>query len=106
MASIIDNRNKTMLESLRSLGVGTKTRTAYKFLIGKGRVQTLDELINRFSVEVVNKQFYSEIATSFTALVGGDRDGKHYEKLLKIYGTEDHNIFELSNDDIALIENL
>lgn len=74
-----------------SLGLGTKTKTAYKFLIGKGKVEDLNDLITRFSVEVVNKQFYSEIATSFTSLVGGDRDGKHYEKLLKVYGTEDHN---------------
>ena len=74
-----------------SLGIGTKTKTAYKFLIAKGKVADLDELINRFSVEVVNKQFYSEIATSFTELVGGERDGKTYEKLLNLYGTTEHN---------------
>lgn len=74
-----------------SLGIGTKTKTAYKFLIAKGKVANLDELINRFSVEVVNKQFYSEIATSFTELVGGERDGKTYEKLLNLHGTVDHN---------------
>lgn len=74
-----------------SLGIGTKTKTAYKFLIAKGKVANLDELINRFSVEVVNKQFYSEIATSFTELVGGERDGRSYEKQLNLYGTTDHN---------------
>lgn len=74
-----------------SLGLGTKTKTAYKFLIAKGKVTDLNELINRFSVEVVNKQFYSEIATSFTELVGGERDGKTYEKLLDLHGTVDHN---------------
>lgn len=74
-----------------ALGVGTKTKTAYKFLIEKGRVQNLDELIGRFSVEVVNKQFYSEIATSFTELVGGERDGKTYDKLLNIQSVLDHN---------------
>ena len=74
-----------------SLGIGTKTRTAYKFLIAKGKVANLDELINRFSVEVVNKQFYSEIATSFTELVGGERDGRTYENALKLYGVIDHN---------------
>lgn len=74
-----------------SLGLGTKTKTAYKFLIAKGKVTDLNELINRFSVEVVNKQFYSEIATSFTELVGGERDGKTYEKLLNLHGTVDHN---------------
>ena len=53
-----------------SLGFGTKTKTAYKFLIEKGKVSSLDELISRVSVEVVNKQFYTEIATAFTELVG------------------------------------
>ncbi len=74
-----------------SLGIGTKTKTAYKFLIGKGKVQNLDEIISRFSIEVVNKQFYSEIATSFTELVGGERDGKTYDKLLQIHSVIDHN---------------
>ena len=74
-----------------SLGFGTKTKTAYKFLIEKGKVSSLDELISRFSIEVVNKQFYSEIATAFTELVGGERNGKKYEKLLDIYSVVDHN---------------
>ena len=74
-----------------SLGVDTKTKTAYQFLIGKGKVQNLDELIGRFSVEVVNKQFYAEIATNFTKLVGGNRDGKTYTKLLQLYSVVDHN---------------
>lgn len=74
-----------------SLGYGTKTKTAYDFLIGKGKVNSLDELINRFSVEVVNKQFYNEIALSFTKLVGGQRDGKTYEKELNLHGVTDQN---------------
>lgn len=74
-----------------SLGIGTKTKTAYQFLIGKGKVNTLDELINRFSIEVVNKQFYNEIALSFTKLVGGEREGRHYEKELNLYGVVNQN---------------
>lgn len=74
-----------------SLGYGTKTKTAYDFLIGKGKVSSLDELINRFSVEVVNKQFYHEIALAFTKLVGGQRDGKTFEKELNLYGVTDQN---------------
>ena len=35
-----------------------------------------EDLKNRFSIEVVNKDFYSEIATKFTALVGGKRKVK------------------------------
>ena len=74
-----------------SLGYGTKTKTAYDFLIGKGKVNSLDELINRFSVEIVNKQFYSEIAACFTRLVGGQREGKTYNKELNIHGVTDQN---------------
>jgi len=74
-----------------TLGIGMKTKTAYKFLIEKGKVKDLNELIGRFSVEVVNKQFYAEIATAFTELVGGERNGKTYEKLLRLYGSLDHN---------------
>ena len=74
-----------------SLGYGTKTKTAYDFLIGKGKVNSLDELINRFSVEVVNKQFYNEIALAFTKLVGGQRDGRTFEKELNLYGVTDQN---------------
>ena len=74
-----------------SLGYGTKTKTAYDFLIGKGKVNSLDELINRFSVEVVNKQFYNEIALAFTKLVGGQREGKTFEKELNLYGVTDQN---------------
>lgn len=74
-----------------SLGLGTKTRTAYKFLIESGRVNSLSELKNRFSLEVVNKQFYSEIATAFTSLVGGKRGGKSYERILNLYSVVDDN---------------
>lgn len=74
-----------------SLGYGTKTKTAYDFLIGKGKVNSLDELIDRFSVEVVNKQFYNEIALAFTKLVGGQRNGKTFEKELNLYGVADQN---------------
>lgn len=68
-----------------SLGFGTKTKTAYQFLIQKGKVNNLEELTARFSVEIVNKQFYSEIAACYTELVGGERDGRHYDRKLSLY---------------------
>ena len=74
-----------------ALGFGSKTKTAYQFLIAKGKVNSLDELIGRFSVEVVNKQFYNEIALSFTKLIGGQRDGKDFEKELSLYGVASAN---------------
>ena len=69
-----------------SLGFNTKTKTAYQFLIAKGKTQSIEELIDRFSVEVVNQQFYNEIALCYSKLVGGERDGKRYEKQLGLYG--------------------
>lgn len=54
------------------LGPGAKTNTPSKFLIDKGSVSTIDELKERFSIEVVNKDFYREIAKFFSRLTGGD----------------------------------
>lgn len=67
-----------------ALGFGTKTKTAYKFLVSKGKVNNLSELISRFSVEVVNKQFYSEIAETFTKLIGGKFGNKKYKRILQL----------------------
>ena len=72
-----------------SLGFGTKTKTPYKYLIAKGKVNSLEELTERFSVEVVNKQFYNEIALCYSKLVGGERDGKKYERQLGLYSVVD-----------------
>ena len=74
-----------------SLGYGTKTKTAYDFLISKGKVHSLDELISRFSIEIVNKHFYNEIALSFTRLIGGKRDNKMFDRELELYGVTNHN---------------
>ncbi|HMN24265.1 MAG TPA: N-6 DNA methylase, partial [Ignavibacteriaceae bacterium] len=44
------------------LGQDAKVKTPYNFLISKGRVKDFEDLLSRFSVEVVTKQFYQEIA--------------------------------------------
>ena len=74
------------------LGVGAKTRTPYKYLIEKGPVSDIKSLQSRFSVEVVNKQFYESIATLFTKLVGGERGSTKYPGLLRINGEINQNI--------------
>ncbi len=51
------------------LGTNAKIRTPEQQLIKKGRVKDLDDLLSRFSVEVVNKQFYLEVAKYFDELV-------------------------------------
>ncbi len=71
------------------LGKDAKTKTPEKFLYNKGAASSLENLKERFSVEVVNKQFYEKVAIHFTKLVGGSRNGNSYERQLTIYGTDD-----------------
>jgi len=51
------------------LGTNAKLRTPEQQLIKKGRVKDTEDLLSRFSVEVVNKQFYLEVAKYFDELV-------------------------------------
>ncbi|WP_372949101.1 Eco57I restriction-modification methylase domain-containing protein [Mariniphaga sp.] len=55
------------------LGEDAKLHTPQRFLISQGRVTDFDDLLQRFSVEVVNKEFYNQIAVMFSRLVGGKR---------------------------------
>ena len=55
------------------LGPDCRKHTPQEYLIQKGRISNLDDLKNRFSIEVVNKEFYEKIALAFTKLVGGKR---------------------------------
>jgi len=55
------------------LGPDSKIHTPEYYLLKKGRVKDFEDLKNRFSIEVVNKDFYIEIACLFTELAGGER---------------------------------
>lgn len=55
------------------LGEDAKTHTPEQYLIGLGRISNTDDLKKRFSVEVVNKEFYGQVAEMFSKLVGGKR---------------------------------
>lgn len=63
------------------LGPDAKVKTPYEYLVKKGPVSSFEELVGdkekkikgRFSVEVVNKEFFNEIGGLFTRLVGGKR---------------------------------
>lgn len=74
------------------LGVGAKTVTPYKYLVEKGKVEDIKQLQERFSVEVVNKQFYASVADLFTKLVGGERGATKYPGLLKINSVVSQNV--------------
>lgn len=51
------------------LGPKAKIRTPEKQLIGKGTIKDNKDLLERFSIEVVNKEFYKEIQKFFDLLV-------------------------------------
>lgn len=55
------------------LGADAKANTPRKFLMKQGRVSSIKELQERFSVDVVNKEFYNSVAECFMELVGGER---------------------------------
>lgn len=53
------------------LGENAKTRTPEEFLVKKERIIDFNDLQSRFSVEVVNKDFYQKIQKMFLLLAGG-----------------------------------
>lgn len=55
------------------LGPHQKVLTPYKQLIQSGRVSDIEELSKRFSLEVVNNEFYREIAKLYDELVGTEK---------------------------------
>jgi len=55
------------------LGPDAKIHTPSEYLIKNGQLFDFNDLESRFSIEVVNKEFYSKIAELFTNLTGGKR---------------------------------
>ncbi len=55
------------------LGKDAKVNTPYRQLIKKGRVKNFDDLKDRFSLEVVNKEFYKTLVSFFNRLVGSQK---------------------------------
>lgn len=70
------------------LGPKAKVNTPTKYLITKGKIADLNDLKERFSLEVVNKDFYREISNLFTKLTGGTHANgnskKEYEAMLQL----------------------
>lgn len=65
------------------LGADAKVNTPRKFLMKQGRVSDIKELQERFSVDVVNKEFYNSVAECFMELVGGERgEGRKSQKFV------------------------
>jgi len=67
------------------LGPDAKVKTPERFLSEKGRIKDFEDLHGRFSVEVVNKEFYNAIAKSFSKLVGGKQKSAAIWRNTKAY---------------------
>ncbi|NWF49866.1 MAG: Eco57I restriction-modification methylase domain-containing protein [Ignavibacteriaceae bacterium] len=75
------------------LGPDAKVKTPHNFLISKGRVKDFEDLLSRFSVEVVTKQFYQEIANwyfwamdevEFPGDVEKDKEQRNAKNLIRL----------------------
>lgn len=77
------------------LGPNAKTNTPNRFLIKEGPVKDFTDLQKRFSLEVVNKEFYKGISESFIKLVGGEigtgKNKKTYNLSLKLPSNNSKN---------------
>jgi adenine-specific DNA-methyltransferase len=77
-----------------ALGPAVKVHTPTKYLQQLGPVSSRVDLLSRFSVEVVNSEFYARVAELYTELVGGARltSGATvtYEGLLRLPGSADN----------------
>ncbi|MCD4817828.1 MAG: hypothetical protein K8S23_03960 [Candidatus Cloacimonetes bacterium] len=80
------------------MGSDIKKHTIEEFLVKKGRVKNEEDLKSRFSIEIVNKEFYNQIAELFTELVGGTRKvkrkTKEFKPLLMLPDTNDHTLMQ------------
>lgn len=69
------------------LGTNQKVLTPFKQLIQSGKVSDIQELSKRFSLEVVNNEFYKEIARLYDQLVGTEK----IERKLKYPGSDEES---------------
>ncbi|MBL7148667.1 MAG: Eco57I restriction-modification methylase domain-containing protein [Candidatus Cloacimonetes bacterium] len=80
------------------MGPDVKKHTIEEFLVKKGRIKDEEDLKSRFSVEIVNKEFYNNIAELFTELVGGvrkiGRQTKEFKQRLKLPDTTNHTLMQ------------
>ena len=77
------------------LGSKAKVKTPHQYLISKGAITDFNDLKGRFSLEVVNKEFYKEISHAFIQLVGGQitngKSKKTVEAKLKLPFVKDQS---------------
>jgi len=73
------------------LGPDAKTNTPYQFLIKQGTVENLEDLISRFSVEVVSDSFYKEYRGLFIRLTRHLQKDRAFQAFVKQNGIDTVN---------------
>lgn len=68
------------------LGPDAKTKTAESFLIGKGRIESIDDLLDRFNVEIVTKEFYQNYKKLFEKLLEYLKNDKNFNSFAIKHG--------------------
>lgn len=81
------------------LGPNAKVNTPTKFLLRKEPVTDFEDLKNRFSLEVVNREFYQEISENYLKLVGGTlgegKNKKTFKPMMELPSTTNHSQISL-----------
>lgn len=85
------------------LGPNAKIKTPTRLLINGGKVQNLQELQDRFSIEVVNKEFFSDVARLYRKLVGDHSvESDNSETQKGILGIPETREIELAKQQFAV----
>ena len=70
------------------LGQNQKVLTPFKQLVELGEISDIEQLLKRFSLEVVNNDFYQKIASLYDQLIGTDKIAKQIK--YPLHGDELH----------------
>ncbi len=68
------------------LGADAKVKTAESFLVRKGRIKNYEDLIDRFNVEIVTKEFYQNYKKLFENLLGHLNNDKAFNAFAGKHG--------------------
>lgn len=68
------------------LGPDAKTKTAENFLVKKGKINNFDDLLDRFNVEIVTKEFYQNYKKLFEKLLDYLKNDKAFNAFAGKHG--------------------
>ncbi len=85
------------------LGPDSKTHTPNNFLVKQGKVKDFKDLLLRFNIEVVNKDFYREISECFYKLAGAKIGNKTYKRILDLPSVDKNDYKKYQEFAVRLI---